>query len=116
MFANVPLDTRARFKHHRGMARHSSYSRPAPPSPAVDLAYSVTESLRTGRPVHRRAENLDIWVKVSDAAALAGIHVHTIRRWIASGRIESRGYRGTQQVLLSQVVPMRDPRRFPLNT
>lgn len=42
---------------------------------------------------------------VKDAAALARVHVDTIRRWLRDGKLAHYGYRGHTRVSLSEAMP-----------
>jgi hypothetical protein len=47
--------------------------------------------------------------RVSEAAAIAHIHIRTLRRWIARGWVSTWGRPGTLRVPLSEVIPCNTP-------
>ncbi|MCA2968010.1 MAG: helix-turn-helix domain-containing protein [Acidobacteriaceae bacterium] len=44
-------------------------------------------------------------LRISDAAALAGLHSQTVRKWVREGRIQAWGWRGSRRVKLSDLLP-----------
>ena len=48
-------------------------------------------------------------LSIGAAATLSGLAESTIRKWIRTGKIKARGYRGTLRVSLYEVLPEHDP-------
>lgn len=53
-------------------------------------------------------------VTVPDAARIARLSVHTIRRWIHTGRVRLYGHPGSYRVPLSDVLPPATSKRAKL--
>jgi hypothetical protein len=50
----------------------------------------------------------EVWLTVTEAAAIASLNPVTIHRWIRSGKIvRVRGRRGSTRVLLADVLPLQ---------
>ena len=81
----------------------------------MNLGFSKEElreaqtALKKRRPVPHPHE----LVRISDAAALAGLNCQTVRRWVRQGRIQAWGFRGSRRVRLDDLLPANTPATSP---